>query len=212
MFSVIFDMDGTLTDTQRICIPAWDYAGELQGFKNMGAAIPQVCGMSEEGWTSYLIKNYKGLDYLAFKKAFSQYIIDSGVAKLKQGAMEILNFLKENNVKMAIASGSPLDAIKFHLGGNGIFNYFEVIVTGDDVTKGKPDPEPFLTAAKRLGVSPKDCFVFEDSSNGIISGYRAGMRCIGVADIVPFSDEAKKMIFREYNSLDEAIPYLKDCL
>ena len=87
-----------------------------------------------------------------------------------------------------------------------------VIVTGDDVTNGKPHPEPFLTAAKRLGVSPNDCFVFEDSSNGIISGYRAGMRCIGVADIAPFSDEAKKMIFREYNSLDEAIPYLKSCL
>ena len=62
MFSVIFDMDGTLLDTQKICIPAWDYAGELQGFKNLGKHIPEVCGMNQTGWTNFLKSRYKTLN------------------------------------------------------------------------------------------------------------------------------------------------------
>ncbi len=212
MFSVIFDMDGTLTDSQSICIPAWDIAGEKQGFKNMGSAIPDVCGMNEEGWTKYLLEHYKGLDCPKFRKDFMQYIIESGVAKLKSGATEILNFLRQNNVKMAIASGSPMDAIKFHLKGNGIFDYFDAVIDGTAVTNGKPHPEPFLMAAEHLGVNPSDCFVFEDSDNGIISGCRAGMKCIGIADIVPFKAEVKQMMFKECKTLDEAIPILKEYL
>lgn len=212
MFSVIFDMDGTLTDTQRICMPAWDFAGEKQGFKNMGKEIPNVCGMNEKGWTDYLLEKYKGLDYPQFRKDFRGYIIAQGKADLKEGAKEILEFLKQNNVRMALASGSSFESISYHLKSNEIFDYFEVIVSGGDVKNSKPHPESFLLAAERLGVDPADCFVFEDSSNGIISGAAAGMKCIGVADIVPFNDKAKSVIFKEYKTLTDAIPLLKEYL
>lgn len=212
MFSVIFDMDGTLTDTQSVCIHAWDYAGELQGFKNAGESIKYVCGMNREGWEAYLAEHYEGIDLLAFDKAMREYIINSGTPELKKGAKEILEFLKQNGVRMAVASGSAKYEIDWKLGETGILHYFEAFAGGDDVERCKPAPDVFLLAAERLGVKPEDCFVFEDASLGIKAGHTAGMKCIGVADVVPFTDEAKSLMFKELNSLEEAIPILKEYL
>lgn len=212
MFSVIFDMDGTLTDTQSVCIHAWDYAGELQGFKNAGESIKYVCGMNKEGWEAYLAEHYEGIDLLAFDKAMREYIINSGIPELKKGAKELLEFLKQNGVRMAVASGSAKYEIDWKLGETGILHYFEAFAGGDDVERCKPAPDVFLLAAERLGVKPEDCFVFEDASLGIKAGHTAGMKCIGVADVVPFTDEAKSLMFKELNSLEEAIPILKEYL
>ncbi len=212
MFSVIFDMDGTLTDTQSVCIHAWDYAGELQGFKNVGESIKYVLGMNKEGWEAYLAAHYDGIDLLAFDKAMRDYIINSGAPELKKGAKEILEFLKQNGVKMAVASGSARYEIDWKLGETGIIDYFQAFAGGEEVEHCKPAPDVFLLAAERLGVKPEDCFVFEDSSLGIKAGYVAGMKCIGVADVAPFTDEAKDIMFKELDSLDEAIPILKEYL
>ena len=78
--------------------------------------------------------------------------------------------------------------------------------------RGKPAPDLYLLAAERLGVAPKDCFVFEDASFGVESAHAAGMKCFGIADVVPFNDKAKAVMFKELNSLDEAIPILKELL
>ena len=212
MFSVIFDMDGTLTDTQSVCIHAWDYAGELQGFKNAGESIQHVCGMNKEGWEKYLADHYEGIDLLAFDKAMREYIINSGTPELKKGAKEIVEFLKQNGVKMAVASGSATDEIEWKLSDTGIIDYFDAFAGGEEVKHGKPAPDVFLLAAERLGVKPEECFVFEDSSLGIKAGHTAGMKCIGVADVAPFTDEAKQIMFKELNSLDEAISILKEYL
>lgn len=212
MFSVIFDMDGTLTDTQRVCMDAWDHAGELQGFKNAGESIRYVLGMNKEGWEAYLAEHYEGIDLLAFDKAMREYIINSGAPELKKGTKEILDFLKQNGVKMAVASGSDRYEIDWKLGETGILLYFDALAGGEEVEHCKPAPDVFLLAAERLGVEPTNCFVFEDSSLGIKAGYAAGMKPIGVADVAPFTDEAKAIMFKELNSLDEAIPILKEYL
>ncbi len=209
MFSVIFDMDGTLLDTQRICIPAWDYAGELQGFKNMGKFVPDVCGTNDTGSTNYLLKNFPTLDVIEFKKKAREYIAKNIEVKFKKGAEELLSFLKENNIKFALASGTSRPSVMHHLNELGIADIFNAIVCGGDVENGKPAPDIFLLTAEKLGVEPSDCFVFEDSENGIKAGYAAGMKCIGIEDIAPFSDEVKNLMFRELNSLDEAIEIFK---
>ena len=212
MFSVIFDMDGTLTDTQSVCMHAWDYAGELQGFKNAGESIKHICGMNKEGWEAYLAANYKGVDLLKFDKDMRQFIIDQGTPDLKKGAVELLEFLKQNGVRMAVASGSQIYEIEWKLGDTGIIHYFEVFAGGDEVERGKPAPDVYLLAAQRLGVAPEECFVFEDASFGVKSAVAAGMKCFGIADVVPFTDEAKEIMFKQLDSLDRAIPILKEYL
>ncbi len=208
-FCVIFDMDGTLLDTQRICIPAWDYAGNLQGISNVGSHIPNVCGMNEAGWTAYLENSFIDMDIVSFKMAVKNYIRENLVIKFKPGAKELMDFLKSNNIKMAIASGSKCSEVKANLEKLGVLNYFDALTGGSDVENGKPAPDIFLNAARLLNVSPESCFVFEDSSNGILAGYRAGMKCIGIPDIVDFNSDIKKLMYTQLEDLSQAIYIFK---
>ena len=210
MISVIFDMDGTLLDTQSICVPAWEWAGNNQGIPGMGAHIQMVCGMNEAGWSGYLEENFPCLDIELFKKEMREYIIDNLKVRFMPGAEELLEFLDENNIKYAIASGSSVASIRHHLGELGVLDKFEVMVGGRDVKNGKPAPDIFLLTAEKLGVAPCDCFVFEDSANGVRAGYAAGMKVFGIADVAAFGDDIKKLMFKELNSLNEAINILKE--
>ena len=205
MFSVIFDMDGTLLDTQRICIPAWEYAGQMQGFSGLGKYIENVCGMNELGWKGYLKENFPQMDIESFTFDARDYIKKNGVVKYKKGAEELLTYLKQNNIKMGLASGSSRASIEHHFSIVGGLENFDVVVAGMEVEKGKPAPDIFLKVAEQLGEKPENCYVFEDSNNGVKAGYSAGMKCIGIADIAPFTIETKKLLTAELNSLDEAI-------
>ena len=209
MFSVIFDMDGTLLDTQKICIPAWDFAGEKQGLKNVGKHIQNVCGTNEAGWSKYLIDHYPEMDLKTFKYDMRKYIIENLVVKYMSGAEELLKFFKTKGVKLAIASGSSHETINHHLKAVGGADFFDVVVGGADVENGKPAPDIFLLAAKKLGANPQDCYVFEDSANGINAGFKAGMKCIGIPDIAPFDDKTKSLLTAEFTSMHEALKYFK---
>ena len=209
MFGVIFDMDGTLLDTQRICIPAWDHAGELQGFKNIGQHIPAVCGKNEAGWSKYLKDRYPTIDMPKFNVDARAYVMEHLVVQYMPGAEELVKFLKSKGVKLAIASGSSRDEIHHHLNELGDTHYFDVIVGGPDVDNCKPAPDIFLLAAEKLGTKPEDCYVLEDSENGIRAGFAAGMKTIGVPDIVQFSDEVKALETAEFPSMVEALEYFK---
>ena len=212
MFSVIFDMDGTLLDTQRVCITAWDFGGEKQGIKNLGADIPCVCGMNEAGWTGYLRKKYPTLNMEMFLKDVRQYIVDNGVVRYKAGAEELISFLKENGIKIGLASGSSIETINHHLNIVGATDVFDAIAASKDVKNGKPAPDVFLLAAERMGVKAEDCFVLEDSPNGIVAGHAAGMKCIGIPDIAEFSKETRSLMYAHLNTLDEAIEIFRSLL
>ena len=205
MFSVIFDMDGTLLDTQKVVISAWDYAGENQGIVGVGNEIPNVCGMNKIGWSNYLRNKFPKLDINSFIIDAGQYISENLVVKFMPGAEKLLKFLKKNNVKIALASGSSLNSVMHHLNEVSAVEYFDAIVGGNEVINGKPAPDIFLLAAERLGVKPCECYVFEDSSNGIKAAYNAGMKPIGVPDIAKLDSETKKILFAEIGQLDEAI-------
>ncbi len=208
-FSVIFDMDGTLLDTQRICIPAWDYAGALQGFSCVGSHIPNVCGMNEAGWTAYLENNFSEMDIPHFKEDMRSYIKENLVIKFKPGAQELIDFLNANSIKMAVASGSKLKEVKSNLEKLNAIDFFDALTGGDDVENGKPAPDIFLNAAKMLDVEPEACYVFEDSANGIMAAYQAGMKCIGVPDIVGFNNDIKRLMYAEITDLFQGIDIFK---
>lgn len=212
MFSVIFDMDGTLLDTQKICIPAWDWAGERQGFKNVGECIPDVLGTNLVGWSNYLRNKYPTMDVDLFNAEFREYSTKNLQVRYQPGAEKLLNFLKQNGIKLALATGSSIETIERYLKTVGATNVFDVIVPGTAVTNGKPAPDIFLLAAQKLGVNPADCFVLEDSPYGIIAGYNAGMKCIGIPDVVHFNAETKALLTAEFSDLSEAIPFFESLL
>lgn len=209
MFSVIFDMDGTLLDTQRICIQAWEYAGQMQGFSGLGKHIENVCGMNESGWKGYLKENFPQMDIEHFTFDARDYIKKNGVVKYKKGAEKLLTYLKQNNIKMGLASGSSRASIEHNFSIVGGLENFDVVVAGTEVKNGKPAPDIFLKVAEKLGEKPENCYVFEDSNNGVKAGYSAGMKCIGIPDVAPFTIQTKKMLTAELDSLDDAIEIFK---
>ena len=205
MFGVIFDMDGTLLDTQSVYIPAWNYAGEKQGFKNCGEHVKYVLGTNEEIWTKYLVDTFAGLDVPLFKREATRYIKETINIKFKKGAEELLAYLRKRGIKYAIGSGSNTEVIEKYLELLGAVDVFEYIVGGDQVENSKPAPDTFLLAAKKMGIPPENCFVFEDSDNGALAAHNAGMKCIGIPDVVDFSDETKARLHAELKNLAEAI-------
>lgn len=212
MFSVIFDMDGTLFDTQKICVYAWDEVGLDYGIENLGDHIPAVCGMNKAGYSGYLKNKFPQLDVESFLLEVRKYIQKNLIVKYKKGAEELIDFLKKNNIKMGIASGSSRESIVHHINEVGATELLEYIAAGPDVKNGKPAPDVFLLCAKRMGVDPKDCFVFEDSVNGIKAGVVAGMKCIGIPDVAEFDEDTKKLMFAHLNDFTEAIPIFEKLL
>lgn len=210
MYSVIFDMDGTLLDTQRICIPAWDYAGERQGLSGLGRYIPSVCGMNAQGWGKYLLDRHPEIDLAKFTVESRQYALDNLVIRYKKGAGELLSYLWDKGIRTAVASGSSHGSIEHHLRELGIYERFDAIVGGHDVEHGKPAPDIFLLAAEKIGARPEDCIVFEDSANGVRAGHAAGMRVIGIPDIVEFTDGVRELLWHECTDMTEALEIIRD--
>lgn len=209
MISVIFDMDGTLLDTSRIWVTAWDEIGRKQNIEGMGCHIKNVCGMNEVGWLKYLSDNFPTLDVDKFYDDVHRYMVENLVVRYMPGAKDILDYLKTKGVKMALASGSSRKTVDHHLKEVGADGYFDATVCSEDVKNGKPAPDVFLLAAEKLGVDPKDCFVFEDAVNGIKAANAAGMRCIAIPDIVDYNEETQKLLYAKLNRIDEGIKILK---
>ncbi len=212
MFSVIFDMDGTLIDTMSTYVEAWEAGGREQGIEGMGAYPSVVSGMNDAGWLGFIKEKHPSIDTDKFYRFTRQYVIESARTKFKSGAVELLEFLRDNGIKCAIASGSSEDTVEHHMKALGCGHYFDAFACGSEVEHGKPAPDVFLLAAERLGVKASECFVFEDSSNGVIAAHAAGMKAIGIPDIVEFNDRAKPLLYKELTRLDEAIEIFEELL
>ena len=108
---------------------------------------------------------------------------------MKPGVVELLEYLKQHAVRMAVASSAPMELIKSNLRLAGIADYFDAVISGEQVVHGKPSPDIFLLAAQQLGLPAADCYVFEDGIHGVRAGIRAGCSTIMVPDLVPPTEE-----------------------
>ena len=123
---------------------------------------------------------------------------------VKEGVHEILAFFKEKGMPIAVASSSLPGQIEANLKNAGIKTYFAEIVSGTEVEHGKPAPDIFLLAARRIGCAPQECFVFEDSENGVKAGFAAGCATFMVPDLIEPSSEIRQYCTRICRNLTEA--------
>ena len=107
-----------------------------------------------------------------------------GAVGAEDRSLELLDYLRRLGIPCALATGSVKPTVLSHLHKYDLFEFFDVIVTAEDCSVGKPSPEPFLEAARRLGVDPADCLALEDSINGVLSAHRAGMITVKVPDLI----------------------------
>ena len=203
----IFDMDGTLFDTEKLYRQAWlDIAGEFGVEKNY--ELPTAISGTNLGEESLRIikKFYPNIDAEAY---LARVLVEVRAAaeknlELMAGVEEILKFFKAANVKMAVASSAPVAAIEKNLTRSNLRGYFEVLVGGDKVKRGKPAPDIFLLAAEELNLEPNDCYIFEDSFNGIRSAAASGGAAIMIPDTVQPTDDIRRICAAVFPNLNEA--------
>lgn len=210
--AVLFDLDGTLIDTERIGAASWDHAGAELGVvvpeavkrRMVGRTLPDIEGIVREGMP--------GADTARLlERANHHYhrLVTEAAPPVKPGARELIGWLRERGVPMAVATSSRRSQAEDKLVRAGLRDYFEVLVCGDEIGRGKPDPEIFQTAAERLGVVAGVCVIFEDSGPGIEAAERSGGLAVFVPEVHP-PDAAEAMFAHVIlRDLFEAVPLLE---
>lgn len=213
--NVIFDMDGVIFDSERAYIGAYKKLATKYGL-NDAQAVHRAC-MDSIGVTRVKTReiffSYVGreFDYDRYREDV-QAELNKSDYELKPGVYEVFDWLRKTGVPVALASSTREASVLRSLGKAGLTQYFDHIVCGDMVSHSKPHPEIFLTAAARLGAEPRDCYVIEDSFNGIRAAHAAGMHPIMVPDILQPDDEIRGMAEAVLPSLFAVRDYLGERL
>lgn len=210
----IFDMDGLLFDTEKIFQQIWNEIAEERGIHLPKDFLKAISGTNGKTMCSVIESYYGVSDGKQIQNDCMTRMrkkLDICVPK-KVGVDEILQFFKERNIHIVLASSSDKSQIEKNLESAGIRSYFEKIVSGTQVEKGKPEPDIFLLAAEQIGCKPEECYVFEDSFNGIKAGYKAGCRAIMVPDLIAPTEEIKKISYGIYDTLIDAMNGIKEDL
>lgn len=188
MKGAIFDMDGLLLDTEKVYQEQWLETAKQFGQKPLLEFAAAVSGTSGEGQRQIIRRWYPEVDAYAFQKDCISTVdsrLDRQCAPEKPGAREILEFLRSQGLKTAVASSSSQERIRSNLRQRELEGLFDAVVSGQEAARGKPEPDIFLLAAERIGCPPEACYVFEDSVNGVRAGLAAGCKTVMVPDLVP---------------------------
>ena len=209
--AVIFDMDGLLTDSERIGVSGIQACGRLQGLDIPEAFILQTLGATSAHSGALYRANFPGIDVVRLFEDFRVYMhgkAERGEIPLKKGALALLDALDARGVPCAVASSSMRETVRLYLDKAGVLGRFAAVVTGGGRLPSKPAPDIFLEAARHLGVMPAHCLALEDSANGVRAGRAAGMRVGMVPDLIPFSPALAPYCDFVADDLSRVIPLL----
>jgi len=211
--AVIFDMDGLMFDTENMTIPLWEIAGKPFGYNLTRELILRMVGISGEKARMILLEEF-GADFPydaicnEFRILVSKEIEKKGVPK-KPGLMYLLDHLRAVKIPLGVATSTRSPRAIDLLTKAGIIERFTAITCGEEVTNGKPAPDIFLLAAKKLGQPPGACVGFEDSTAGLMGLNAAGIRSIFIKDVLNPPQEVLATVWRRCNDLSEAAALFK---
>jgi len=212
--AVVFDMDGVITDTEKLYRRFQLEEGRSRGITD--EEMEKVC-LAIAGGNKYANKPRfeaivgRGIDYFEYREKMmarmDAHIREHGV-ELKPGVKEVLAYLKDKGIKIGLATSTVRERATGYLVDHQIYEYFDKLIFGDMVENGKPAPDIFLKACQELGVAPKETIAVEDSINGIKSASAAGTYPVMVVDLIEPNEEVlplAKEIYRIITDIKELI-------
>ena len=206
---IISDMDGVILDTEKLYVRFWREAASFYGFPmtlEHALGIRSLSGkLAEEKLQGWFGKEF---DYNAVRQKrielMDEFVNQNGVEP-KPGAKVLLSYIKDNGYALALATATPVDRAGRYLKSVELYSFFDQIVSAREVKRGKPAPDIYLCAAKRLGLDPKECIALEDSQNGIRSAFAAGCKTIMVPDLDRPTEEIMPLLYGVANGLEDVI-------
>ena len=209
IYGVLFDMDGVILDTEKLYARFWAEAANALGY---AMTYEQALGMrslnSAAGQAK--LESYFGpgvsRSQMRSKRVelMDAYVAEHGV-DAKPGIHELLDYLRGQGIKTAIATSSPMPRATAYLKSLGLLEKFDCICSGHDVAQGKPAPDIYLHAAVSIGISPENCLAIEDALAGIQSAHAAGCWPVLVPDLDGSDDEMRKILYAEADTLMDLI-------
>jgi len=207
--AVIFDLDGTLIDTEKIYRKAWPVAMESIGYVFTDEQYLQMRSLGRPFSANKFIEWYG--DDTVYDRArkirneiFKKHIDANGISK-KKGAIELLTFLREKGIITAIATATDIERATKYIKMAGLDGYFDKVLSATMVDEGKPSPKVYQFACRELSLKPEDCVAVEDAPNGIRSAFGAGLRVIMVPDQSEADEELMEMVYSREDDLSKII-------
>jgi HAD superfamily hydrolase (TIGR01509 family) len=208
---IIFDLDGTLIDTEWFQWQGWVFPLKELGVELSEQDYLKYAGRSGSIIEEELIKKYdldveKGFLLEKKRKLLEKWFKEEQI-NLMPYAEEAINFVKERNYKMALCSGGPREEIELKLERTNLLHYFDIIVSNNEVKRSKPFPDIYLYAFKEIGLDPEECLTLEDTQYGLQSAKDAGSSCFVIPNKFSSSQDFSRAD-KVLNSLKDFIDYL----
>ena len=209
----IFDLDGLMIDTEKLYLRFWIESARDFGYDMKPEHVFAIRSLSRK-YSIPKLKGFLGQDFptedvRAHRTDLINAYVEEHGLEVKKGLFTLLDYLRDNGVKMAVATCTPTERSRMYVEKIGAADYFSAIVGGDMIVNGKPDLDIYLTAAKALGLPPEQCAAFEDSPNGIQAAHSAGCYAIMIPDMTQPEDELKPLISAVYSDLGEAVGFFE---
>lgn len=210
--AVIFDMDGTLIDTEKYYRIFWPKALEEYGFHMTDTQALAMRSLGQP-FAPAKLREWFGerLDYQAVRqrrKELMEKCLKREGIQTKPGARELLSELRRRKIMTAVATATDRERTEQYLEETGLLPYFHKIISASMVSEGKPSPDIYLYACRQLGLAPGECMAVEDSPNGVLSAARAGCAVVMVPDQTEPEEELRSLLFACVPTLKGILQYL----
>lgn len=212
MKAVVFDMDGVLFDTEKLCMDSWLHVASVKGITDMKEVFGKCIGLNANDTRQVVFGHYgDSFPYDEFRTEASAWFwkhIEREGIPVKKGVQKILPYLQQSGIRIGLASSTNYTSVIDQLKRADIIDYFQVIVTGDMIEHSKPRPDIYLLACRKLDAPPEEAYAIEDSPNGIRAAYEAGMKPVMIPDLLAPDGEMEEMSYLICDNLVEFMRFL----